>query len=179
MRLHYGLRMGSFILPSVLSREGKFPAVPSLPGRYICAQNRVTSGSARSRGVSLLSWLGIRVVHRDLEHLLFQKGRLNPVLSLHSTQTPGWSLQLCQLLGDSVSLLLLRDRWCWWLAWSCFHMWDETQQQNASISLSASRCPLSLPSHQLYWHSIYLSLHTKCQSVCLEAQQSLGKGNKH
>ena len=157
MRLHYGHRMGSFILPSVLSREGKFPAIPSLRGLYVCAQNRVTAGSAHSRGVSLLSWLGIRVVHRDLEHLLFQKGRFDPALSLHSAQTPGWSLQLCQPLGDSVSLLLLRDPSCWWLAWSRFCMWDETRQQNTSISLSASRCPLSLPLHQLYWTSIYLS----------------------
>lgn len=97
--------MGYFILPSVMSREGKFPATLLLPGLYICAQNRVAAGSAHSRGVNLLSWFGIKVVHRDSKHLLFQRGRFDPALPLQNT--PGWSLWLCQPLRDSVSPLLL------------------------------------------------------------------------
>lgn len=104
--------MGSFILPSALSREGKFPAVPSLPGPYICAQNGVTTGSFK--GMGLLSWLGIRGAHRDLEHL-FQKGsRVYPYKALGLQAGPyscvsRWVTQFpCCCLGDQS---------CRWLAW--------------------------------------------------------------
>lgn len=36
------------------------------------------------------------------------------------SHTPGWSLQLCHLLRDSVSLPLLTHQFCWCFAWSHF-----------------------------------------------------------